>query len=244
MPQVDLQALQATVAAIQGLVDADPNTPGFQVGQNIVAQLVALGNRINTLEASTVVAQLQALANSINTALAAEVVARQEGDAALQANIDALSAQYDSLSQQVTSIINNPGGGGDTCDCEAISAQLLALETTVGNLTGTDAAQAAQIATLQAQVAALSAGLATATATANAAAAAAASATATANAAAAATAALSVVVGDLDNTHNGHHNQHRGRLNSLETFQSGVEAINCTALLAKHALGLAAGRAA
>jgi chromosome segregation ATPase len=242
LQNVDLQALQATVAAIQGLVDADPNTPGFQVGQNIVAQLVALGNRIDSLEASTVVAQLQVLVNSINAALAAEVVARAEADAALQAGLDALSAQYDSLSQQVTTIINNPTG--ESCDCEAIAAQITALETSLGGLTGTDAAQAAQIATLQGQIASLSSGLAAAVAAANAAAAAAATALATANGAAASVAALQATVEAIDTNHHGHHGQHRGRLTQLESFKAGVEAISCAALLAKYATGLSAGLAA
>lgn len=242
MPNVDLQALQETVAAIQGLVDADPNAPGFQVGQNIVAQLIALGSRIDALEASTVVAQLQVLVNSINAALAAEVVARAEGDAALQAGLDALSAQYDSLSQQVTTIINNPPG--ETCDCEAIAAQITALETAVGGLTGTDAAQAAQIATLQSQVAALSAGLASAVTAIAAAEAAAAAALAAANGAAAGVAALQTAVDAIDVRENERHNGHGNRLNAVESFQSGVEAISCAALLAKYATGLSAGLAA
>ena len=242
MPNVDLQALQAAIAQIQALLDADPGTAGFQTGQNIITQLVALGNRLDALENSTVVAQLQVLVGQINAGLAAEVTARQEGDAALLSQLQALSAQYDALSQQVSSVVNNPGGAG--CDCAAIAAQITALETTIGNLTGTDSAQAAQIATLQGQVAALSASLATATAAAAAAETAAAAALAAANGAAASVAALQTAVDAIDTRETERHNGHHGRLNGLEGFRSGIEAIDCTALLAKHALGLSAGLSA
>jgi chromosome segregation ATPase len=239
MPNVDLQALQAAIAAIQSLLDSDPNTEGFQTGQNIITQLVALSNRLDALENSTVVAQLQVLVNNINTALAAETAAREAGDAALQAALDALSAQYTTLNQQVTSIINNPGGEG--CDCEAIAAQITALETSIGNLQGVDAAQAAQIATLQTQVATLSASLAGASADAAAALAAAQAAQAAAAANAAAVAALQTAVNALDDRETERHNGHHGRLNGLEDFRSGIEAIDCTNLLARHATGLSAG---
>jgi chromosome segregation ATPase len=242
MPNVDLSALQAAIAAIQSLLDSDPSTEGFQTGQNIITQLVALGNRLDALENSTVVAQLQVLVGNINTALAAEVADRIAGDDALQASITALTAQIDTLSQQVASVVNNPGGEG--CDCAAIAAQITALETTIGTLTGTDAAQAAQIATLQGQVAALSASLATATAAAAAAETAAAAALAAANGAAASVSALQTAVDAIDSRETERHNGHHGRLNGLEDFRSGIEAIDCTALLAKHALGLSAGLSA
>lgn len=238
MPNVDLTALQSAIAAIQSLLDSDPGTEGFQTGQNIITQLVSLGNRLDALENSTVVAQLQVLVGNINTALAAEVADRIAGDDALQASITSLTAQIDTLSQQVASVVNNPGGEG--CDCAAIAAQITALETTIGNLTGTDSAQAAQIATLQGQVAALSASLATATA----AAAAAAAALAAANGAAASVSALQTAVDAIDSRETERHNGHHGRLNGLEDFRSGIEAIDCTALLAKHALGLSAGLSA
>jgi chromosome segregation ATPase len=242
MPSVDLSALQAAIAAIQSLLDADPGTEGFQTGQNIITQLVALGNRLDALENSTVVAQLQVMVNGITTALAAEVADRIAGDDALQASITALTAQIDTLSQQVASVANNTGGEG--CDCAAIAAQITALETAIGTLTGTDAAQAAQIATLQGQVAALSASLATATAAAAAAETAAAAALAAANGAAASVSALQTAVDAIDSRETERHNGHHGRLNGLEDFRSGIEAIDCTALLAKHALGLSAGLSA
>jgi hypothetical protein len=238
MPNIDLTALQQAVAAIQSLLDSDPSTEGFQTGQNIITQLVALGNRLDALENSTVVAQLQVLVNSINVALAAEVTARQEGDAALQAALDALSAQYDTLSQQVTTIVN---GTGDGCDCVAIAASISALESQIANLTGTDAAQAAQITALQGQVATLSGQVAAAVAAAAAAEAAAAAALTVANGAAAGVATLQTAVAALDTRENERHNGHGNRLNGLESFKAGIEAIDCTALLAKHSIGLSAG---
>ena len=242
MPNVNLQALQASIAAIQGLLDSDPTTEGFQTGQNIITQLVALGNRLDALENSTVVAQLQVLVNSIGTQLAAEVTARQEADEALLARIQTLTAQYDNLSQQVSTVVNNPSGEG--CDCAAIAAQISALETTIGNLTGTDSAQAAQIATLQGQAAALAASLATATAAAAAAETAAAASLAAANGAAASVSALQTAVDAIDTRENERHTGHGNRLNGLESFKNGLEAIDCTALLARHALGLSAGLSA
>jgi chromosome segregation ATPase len=243
MPNVDLTALQSAIAAIQSLLDADPSTEGFQTGQNIITQLVALGNRLDALENSTVVAQLQVLVNSLNTALTAETTAREAGDATLQAALDALTAQYDTLSQQVSTVINNPGGDSG-CDCAAIAAQITTLETAIANLQGVDAAQAAQIAALQTQVANLSGSLAAAVSDAAAALTAAQAAQATATANATAVAALQTAVNTLDSRETERHNGHGNRLNDLENFRGGIEAIDCTALLAKHALGLSAGLAA
>lgn len=239
MPNIDLTALQQAVAAIQGLLDSDPSTEGFQTGQNIITQLVALGNRLDALENSTVVAELQVLVSNINVALAAEVTARQEGDAALLSQIQALTAQYDQLSQQVSTVVN--GTGGEGCDCAAIAAQISALETTIGGLQGVDAAQAAQIATLQGQVATLASSLATATAAAAAAQTAAEAAATAAAAAAAGVATLQTAVAALDSRENERHTGLGNRLNGLESFQAGIEAIDCTALLAKHRIGMAAG---
>lgn len=239
MPNIDLTALQQAVAAIQGLLDSDPTTEGFQTGQNIITQLVALGNRLDALENSTVVAQLQVLVNSIGTQLAAETLARQEADAALQASFLALTAQFDTLSQQVSNVVNNPNGEG--CDCAAIAAQITALETSIGNLQGVDASQAAQITTLQTQVGNLATTLSTVSANAAAALSAAQTAQASATANATAIGALQTAVGALDVRETERHNGHGNRLVGLESFQAGIEAIDCTALLAKHRIGLTAG---
>lgn len=239
MPNIDLTALQQAVAAIQGLLDSDPTTEGFQTGQNIITQLVALGNRLDALENSTVVAQLQVLVNSINVALATEIADRQAADQLLQDTIAALSAQVDNLSSQV-SVIN---GTAPECDCVAIAAQITALQNDIGNLTGTDAAQAAQISALQASLTTLSGAVATAQAAAQAAATAAANAQTTATAAATAAAAAQAAVASLDAREEGRHNGHGNRLNGLEAFQAGVEAIDCVALTARFRANITAGLA-
>lgn len=239
MPNVDIQALNAAVAQIQSILDADPATEGYQTAQNIITQLVALGNRIDALENSTVVAQLQVLVNSINTGLAAEIADRQAADQLLQDTIAALSAQVDNLSSQV-SVIN---GTAPECDCVAIAAQITALQNDIGNLTGVDAAQAAQISALQASLTALSGSVAAAQAAAQAAATAAANAQATATAAATAAATAQAAVASLDAREEGRHNGHGNRLNGLESFQAGVEAIDCVALTARFRANITAGLA-
>jgi chromosome segregation ATPase len=240
MPNIDLSALQQAVAAIQSLLDSDPSTEGFQTGQNIITQLVALGNRLDALENSTVVAQLQVLVNSINVALAAEVADRQAADQLLQDAISNLSGQIENLQSQV-SVLNQTGG---ECDCAAIAAQISGLETAIANLTGTDAAQAAQIAGLQTQLATLSGQVAAAAAAAAAAEASAAAALAAANSATAGVATLQTAVAALDSRETERHNGHGTRLTALEAFQTEVNSADCVALVARFRTGISAGLAA
>jgi chromosome segregation ATPase len=240
MPNVDITALSAAVAQIQSILDADPNQPGYQTAQNIITQLVALGNRLDALENSTVVAQLQVLVGNINAALATETAERQAADQALQDTIAGLTAQLDNLANQV-SVINQTG---PECDCAAIAAQITALQNDIGNLTGTDAAQAAQIAALQNSIAEVAGSVATATAAAQAATAAAAAASAQAAAAAVAAANAATAVAALDERENNRHTGHGNRLNDLESFKAGVEAIDCVALIARFRTNVAAGLAA
>jgi chromosome segregation ATPase len=240
MPNIDLTALQQAVAAIQSLLDSDPTTEGFQTGQNIITQLVALGNRLDALENSTVVAQLQVLVNSINVALAAEVADRQAADQLLQDAITNLSGQIENLQSQV-SVLNQTGG---ECDCAAIAAQISGLETAIANLTGTDAAQAAQIAGLQTQLATLSGQVAAAATAAAAAEASAAAALAAANSASSSVAALQTAVNALDDRETERHNGHGGRLNALEAHMADVNSADCTALIARFRTNIAVGLAA
>lgn len=240
LPNIDLTALTQAVSAIQSLLDADPTSEGFQTGQNIVTQLVALGNRLDALENSTVVAQLQVLVAGINAQLAAEVADRQAADQALQDSIAALSAQVDNIASQV-SVLNATEGN---CDCVAIAAQIAGLETAVSNLTGTDAAQAAQITGLQTQLASLAGTVAGAVAAASAAETAAAAAVAVANAANAGVTALQTAVNALDERENGRHNGHGNRLNALEAHKAEMDATDCAALVARFRTRINAGLAA
>lgn len=232
LPNVDITALTAAVAQIQSLLDADPDTAGYQTGQNIITQLVALGNRLDNLENSTVLAQLQVLVSDINSALVTEIADREAADHVLQTQIDTAVSSIESL-QATVAALEAAGTGGGSCDCVAIAAQIATLESSLANLTGTDAAQAAQIAGLQSSLTTMAASVAAATAAANAATAAATAATAAAATATAATAALASTVAELNTRENDHHNQHHGRLNDVESFRAGIEAIDCTALVAR-----------
>jgi len=93
---IDMAQLQSAIATIQGLLDANPNTAQFDVGQNIVTQLTDHLARITNLEgglatlngdASTV----GSVANSVKSAVDAEAVLRADADTALQAQIDAIA---------------------------------------------------------------------------------------------------------------------------------------------------------
>ena len=238
MPNVDVQALQAAIAQIQSLLDSDPNTPGFQIGQNIINQLVSLGDRITALENDTVVASLQTMVISLGQDLASEVTRATAAEQALQDLIDGLTSQLTTLQTTVEGLSVQPG-----CDCTALQAQITAITSQITNLQASDAATAVQITglqdqlgTLSSQVAAASNAAATATAAAAAASAAAAAAQATANATAAALAAV-------DTRENEHHNEHAGHINGLHAFRDSILNQNCTSLRGMFAAGVALGKA-
>lgn len=234
---VDIAALQAAIAQIQTLLDADPGTPGFQIGQSIITQLTDLAGRITTLEGQTsVLESLGTLVNSIDTSLSAEIARAQAAEQALAEQLGTLTTSLSTLQAQVDAL---PEGGA--CDCTAIATQLAAHGTAIANLQATDAATATQIASLQTAVEALqttvaasAASVAAAEAAATAAASAAAAAQATASAAAAAVAAL-------DERENGRHNGHGNRLNVIEGKLDAIEAIDCTALAAMFDAGIQSG---
>jgi predicted nucleic acid-binding Zn-ribbon protein len=135
MPAVDLTEINAKLATLQSLLDADPNTEGFQTAQNLINTLTGLTTRVASLEdAST------AAAGSIST---------------LEGQVAALEGQI----SQIQSSIANGTGGDPACDCAALEASLAAAQTALSNLTATDVAQASQIADLQARVAAAESGV-------------------------------------------------------------------------------------
>jgi predicted nucleic acid-binding Zn-ribbon protein len=239
MPNVDVQALQAAITQIQSLLDSDPNTPGFQIGQNIISQLVSLGDRITALENDTVLASLQTMVVSLGQDLASEVARAQAAEQALQDLIDGLTTQVNTLQ---TALDNLPTGQGG-CDCAALQAQITSINTQITNLLASDAQVAIQISGLQEQVSTLSGQVAAAaTAAANAAAAAAAAATAAPAAQATANAAAAAVA-NLDNRENNHHNEHAGHINGLHAFRDAILGQNCTSLRGMFEAGIALGKA-
>lgn len=239
LPNVDVQALSAAVAQIQSLLDSDPATPGFQLGQNIITQLVSLGDRITALENDTVVATLQTMVTSLGQDLASEVNRAQAAEAALQDQIDTLTTQLTTLQTAV----NNLPTGQEGCDCTALQAQITTITGQITALQASDASTAVLVGALQDQVAALgiqisniATAAAAASSVASAAATAAANAQATANANAAAIAAL-------DTRETGRHNEHGANIAGLQAFKADLLAQDCTALRGMFAAGIALGKA-
>lgn len=239
LPNVDVQALSAAVAQIQSLLDSDPNTPGFQIGQNIITQLVSLGDRITALENDTVVATLQTMVTSLGNDLASEVNRAQAAEQALQDLVDGLTTQLNALQTTVAGLPTGQAG----CDCAALQAQITAITTQITNLQASDTATATQIAGLQEQVGDLATQIAAAAnAAATASAAAAAAATAAANAQATANANAAAIAA-LDVRENNHHTEHGNSIGALNQFKADILAQDCTALRGMFAAGIALGKA-
>jgi len=99
---VDLQQLQSAIATIQSLLDADPGTDEFDVGQNIVTQLTDHLTRITNLESD--VATLKGDENTVGSvayAVKQERERAQAAEAALQASIDEIVSQGGQSSQEL-----------------------------------------------------------------------------------------------------------------------------------------------
>lgn len=109
---VDVERLQSAIETIQGLLDADPSTPEFDVGQNIVAQLTDHLTRITALEGDMTTLKgdentvgsvayavkqeadrAKAVEANLQSAIDAEAQARESADADLQSQIDALKGE-------------------------------------------------------------------------------------------------------------------------------------------------------
>jgi hypothetical protein len=95
---IDLEQLQSAIQTIQGLLDADPDTPEFDVGQNIISQLTDHLARITNLENE--VATLKADENtpgSVAYAVKQERDRAQAAEANLQGQINANTADLNTL---------------------------------------------------------------------------------------------------------------------------------------------------
>lgn len=236
MPTVDISALTAAVAQIQGLLDADEGTEGFQLGQNIVTSLTDLTSRVIALENDDVVVQLQTMVNALGTDLANETNRAEAAEAALQAQIDTLESTLSALQTQISTLPT------DACDCAALQAQITANNTAITNLQATDAAVAVQVAGIQASIDALSAQVASASAAAAAAALTATSAATVAAAAQTTADALVSTVAALDAREAAADAAAVARLSALETFKAEVLAVDCTSLAGMFRAGIVTGR--
>ena len=102
---IDMAQLQSAIATIQGILDANPNTAQFDVGQNIVTQLTNHLTRITNLEGG-----LATLNGNASTVGSVAYAVKQESDralaseATLQAGIDANTASIATLNGDVTVI--------------------------------------------------------------------------------------------------------------------------------------------
>jgi len=104
---VDIKKLQDAIDVIQKLLDADPDTPEFDVGQNIITQLTDHLNRIKKLEG-----QVATLNADENTEGSVDYKVKQAKDE-LQAEIDKLKGDSDeSLSSLKSEIDAIEAGAG------------------------------------------------------------------------------------------------------------------------------------
>jgi len=100
---IDMTKLQSAIATIQGLLDANPNTAQFDVGQNIVTQLTDHLARITNLESG--LATLNGNASTVGSvayAVKAESDRAVAVEATLQAGIDANTASIATLNGDAT----------------------------------------------------------------------------------------------------------------------------------------------
>jgi hypothetical protein len=236
LESLDIAGVSAKIKVIQDLLDADPNTPEFDIAQNLITTLTGLTSRIAALEGDTRIAAAQAAITALQTGLAAEVARAVAVEQALAAQIAATNQTVAGLAGQIAAIT----AATPACDCAAITASIASINTTIGNMQGTDAAQAAQILALQVAVEGLTTGLAAA----NAAAASAANAAALAQAAAAANgsalATLQGVVANLSTREQDHHDDHETKLGG-KVSRAEVAAIDCSALGAAFAAAIQLG---
>jgi len=118
---IDMAKLQSAIATIQGILDANPNTAQFDVGQNIVTQLADHLTRITKLEgglatlngnASTVGSVAYAVKQEADRALASE--------ATLQSGIDANTASITTLNGDATVVGSVANSVKSAVDAEAV----------------------------------------------------------------------------------------------------------------------------
>lgn len=112
---VDIQQLQSAIKTIQGLLDADPGTEEFDVGQNIVTQLSEHLSRITALESAVEA-----------TGAAAVATAKQYADATFVKKEDVAAISAETLASMFRKAMDCGVNGasiedvlGGTGDCAA-----------------------------------------------------------------------------------------------------------------------------
>jgi len=130
---IDVKKLQDAIHTIQGLLDADPNTPEFDVGQNIVTQLTDHLNRIKKLESA-----VNTLNADASTDGSVDYKVKQAKDA-LQAEIDKIKGDSDtsisSLQSEVDAIEAGAGLDKDGKYVADTKANYISKATSIHNAT-------------------------------------------------------------------------------------------------------------
>jgi hypothetical protein len=129
---VDIDQLQSAIQTIQGLLDADPNTEEFDVGQNIVTQLSDHLARITSLEGD--MATLKGDATTVGSVAYAVKQERNRAtavEAGLQSDIDTLNGDETvegSVSKKVKDAVDAEAAARQSADAD--------LQAQIDDLTG------------------------------------------------------------------------------------------------------------
>lgn len=155
---VDLDQLQNAIQTIQGLLDADPSTPEFDVGQNIITQLTDHLTRITNLEGK--VATLngdETTVGSVAYAVKQERDRAQAAEANLQSQIDSNTASINTLNGDETVEGSVAKKVKDAVDAEKAEREAAdaALQAQIDELTG---GSSGSISSLQSEIDAVEAG--------------------------------------------------------------------------------------
>jgi hypothetical protein len=119
---IDLAQLQASIATIQGMLDADEGTVEFDVGANIVTQLTDHLARITGLEAGLVTLNAnESTVGSVAYAVKAERDRAVVAEATLQSGIDANTADVATLNGDDTVAGSVAKTVKDAVDAEALT---------------------------------------------------------------------------------------------------------------------------
>jgi predicted nucleic acid-binding Zn-ribbon protein len=199
-------------------------------------------NLVNLLDGDSNTEGMQNLQNLL--ALIDRVAALEGWKTTVDDQISQISVTIAAYEDRIANLEQGGGSGGSSCDCEAIAADISALQNAITALQGVDATQAAQIATLNGRVDALLlqvtnlseqlAGLAADVA----------SAEAKAQQAVDGLSTLTTAVNTLRDREDARHTEHEGKINMIRGQLYGAFGGLCDALTPSLASSLAAAKAA